>query len=217
MEISVKIRRASRRRKKPRVVEREQRRISFLSKDEVERLFAVIPHGRHRDRLLFDLIYRYGLRRGEAAALRLENLSEGRIWISRLKGSISSDYPVHPATRRLLWAYLAVRGADENPYLFATRQSGCRPISASLIALLFRQYAAAANLPPDRRHVHVLRHSIAVHLMNAGLDLADVRDWLGHQSLASTLVYARITQKRRNDSYERALGSGELATPGGPS
>jgi site-specific recombinase XerD len=217
MEKTVKILRARRRRKNRKMVDRGERRIFFLSKDEVERFFAVIPTDQHRDRLLFDLVYRYGLRRGEAAALRLDSLSEGRIWIARLKGGVSSDYPVHPSTRRLLWAYLAVRGESESPYLLVTRQSRNQPISASLIALQFRTYAVKADLPLDRRHVHVFRHSIAVHLMNAGLDIADVRDWLGHQSLSSTLVYAQITGKRRAEAYERALASGELAVPGGAS
>ena len=214
---SVKIARASRRRKRQNVADREERRIFFLSKDEVERFFAAIPPAQLRDRLLFDLIYRYGLRRTEAAILRLDGLSDGRIWITRLKGGISSDYPVHPSTRRLLWEYLAAREGSESPFLLVTRQSGDQPISASLIALRFRTYAARADLPRDRRHVHVLRHSIAVHLMNAGLDIADVRDWLGHQSLSSTLVYAKITGKRRAEAYERALASGELAAPGVPS
>lgn len=215
MEKNVKIaRRAYRRKRGNGVTDRGERRISFLTKEEVERFFAAIPRDRARDRALFDLIYRYGLRRSEAAGLRLDGLSDGRIWVARLKGGVSADYQIHPATRRLLWAYLAVRGPSVSPYLFVSRQSRALPLSASLIAHLFRTYAEWATLPAGRRHVHVLRHSIAVHLMNAGLDIADVRDWLGHQSLASTLVYARITEKRRAEAYSRAVASGELAGTG---
>lgn len=68
-------------------------------------------------------------------------------------------------------------------------------MSVSTIYQLFRAYAEAAGLPPDRRHPHVLRHSIAVHLMNAGWDAADVQDWLGHREIASTMVYAAVTNK----------------------
>jgi integrase len=186
------------------------RQLAYLTKEEVERFFAAIPPMDGRDRLLFDVIYRYGLRRQEAALIRREHLSE-RIWITRIKGGVSGEYPIHPITRRLVWEYLDGREAASGQYLFATRQSGPRPISPSTIYQLFREYAEAANLPSDRRHPHVLRHSIAVHLMNAGWDAADVQDWLGHRDIASTMVYAAVTNKRREAKYEEALLSDEIA------
>ncbi|MBV8546605.1 MAG: tyrosine-type recombinase/integrase [Acidobacteria bacterium] len=184
---------------------------AYLTKAEVERLFAAIPDKDGRSRLLFDLIYRYGLRRIEAALIRREHLSDGRIWITRVKGGVSGEYPIHPRTRRLLWAYFAERGEDGRAFLFVTRQSGAGRLSPSTIYQLFQRYAEAAELPVDRRHPHVLRHSIAVHLMNAGWDVADVQDWLGHRDIASTMVYAAITNKRREARYEEALLSNEIA------
>src|SRR5581483_11722253 len=187
-------------------------RVAYLSKEEVERFFRTIPAENTRDRLLFDLIYRYGLRRTEAALVRRrEHLSDGRIWITRVKGGHSSEYPIHPRTRRLLWAHLNARAGDANPFLFSSRQSGKRPISAAMIYHLFRKYARAAELPPSKLHPHVLRHSIAVHLMNSGWDIADVQDWLGHRNIGSTMVYAAITNKRREAKYEQALLSDEIA------
>jgi integrase len=186
------------------------RQLAYLTKEEVERLFSVISSKDGRDRLLFDLIYRYGLRRREAALIRREHIGE-RIWITRLKGGLSSEYPIHPTTLRLLWDYLEKRSGDSRPYLFATRQSDAKPMSPSTIYQVFRGYADAARLPADRRHPHVLRHSIAVHLMNAGWDAADVQDWLGHRDIASTMVYAAVTNKRREAKYEEALQSDEIA------
>ena len=185
------------------------RQIHYLTKEEVERLFGVIES--KRDRLLFDLTYRHGLRRVEAAALQHSNLSADRIWINRAKGGVSGEYPIHPTTRRHLWAYLTERSQEESPFLFGSRQSGERPMSPSMIYHLFRRYAAAAGLPPERRHCHVLRHSIAVHLMTAGWDVADVQDWLGHRDIKSTMVYARIVNKRREARYREALISEEIA------
>lgn len=193
------------------VVGRAAHQLAYLTKAEVERLFAAIPPMDGRDRLLFDVIYRYGLRRQEAALIRREHLSDGRIWITRAKGGISGEYPIHPTTRKLLWSYLAERGDHPTPYLFVTRQSHTRPISTSTIYQLFQRYAGAAELPLDRRHPHVLRHSIAVHLMNAGWDIADVQDWLGHRDIGSTLIYAAVTNKRREAKYEEALLSDEIA------
>jgi site-specific recombinase XerD len=187
------------------------RPLDYLTKEEVERLFAVIPRQKTRDRLLFDLIYRHGLRRREAAAIRRDHVSEGRVWITRVKGGVSGEYRIHPATTRLLWHYLSERSDDENPYLIVGRQRSSRPISSSLIYQLFRKYAELAQIPLDRCHPHVLRHSIAVHLMNAGWDAADVQDWLGHRDIASTMIYAAVTNKRREAKYQEALLSGEIA------
>ena len=189
----------------------DARQLAYLSKVEVERFFDAIPASRSRDRLLFDVIYRYGLRRIEAASIRREHLSDGRIWISRAKGGVSGEYPIHPITRRLLWTYLAERVEDDSPYLFATRQSRTQPMSASTIYQLFVKYADDAHLPADRRHPHALRHSIAVHLMNAGWDASDVQDWLGHRDIASTMIYAAVTNRRREAKYEEALLSDEIA------
>jgi integrase/recombinase XerD len=186
--------------------------IAYCTTTEVERFFAVIPADAHRDLLLFDAMYRYGLRRLEAAALRRDYLRDGRIWITRAKGGVSGEYPVHPVTRRLLWAYLNERGDDANPYLFVGRQSGVtHPLSPSMIYHLFRRYAEAAELPARHRHPHVLRHSMAVHVMNTGWDVADVQDWLGHRNIKSTMVYAAVTNKRRYANWERTKSSREIA------
>lgn len=187
----------------------DARQIDYLTKEEVERFFAVIES--KRDRLIFELIYRHGLRRLEAAALRLSNVSADRIWITRAKGGVSGEYPLHPTTRRCLWAYLTERGEDAGPYLFTSRQSGDGQMSPSMIYHLFRRYAAAAGLSPEHRHCHVLRHSIAVHLATAGWDVADVQDWLGHRDIKSTMVYFRIVNKRRESRYREALISLEIA------
>ena len=53
--------------------------------------------------------------------------------------------------------------------------------------------------------------ALLVHLMNAGWDAADVQDWLGHRDIASTMVYAAVTNKRREAKYEEALLSEEIA------
>ena len=185
--------------------------IFYLTKEEVEAFFRRVES--LRDRLMFDLIYRHGLRRKEVGLIRLSDLlPDGTIWITRVKSGVSGPYQLHPVTRRLLNQYLRERRDDKGAYLLRGKQRRTTPISASLVYQLFRRYAADAGLPEERRHVHVLRHSIAVHLMNEGLDVADVQDWLGHRRISSTLVYARITSKRRRATYARFVQSREIAT-----
>lgn len=189
--------------------------VLYLTKEQVHRLLleaippAAGPDAVLFEALLFDLMYHYGLRREEATLIRREHVGD-RIWITRVKGGISREYPIFKRTRSLLWTYLSKRGEDDNPYLFPSPQTAGVPISVSWIYERFRRYAVAAGLPENRQHPHVLRHSIAVHLMNAGWDAADVKDWLGHVSIASTLIYARISDLRLDKKF-RALRPTEVA------
>src|SRR5678816_3826121 len=80
--------------------------ITFLTQDEVRRLFAVITG--KRDRALFQLAYHHGLRASEVSLLQRADVHEkqGRIYIPRVKGSIAKTYPVQPEDLRLVRAYL---------------------------------------------------------------------------------------------------------------
>jgi integrase/recombinase XerD len=186
----------------------------YFSKEEVQRFFAVIPRSSRRDRALFDLIYRHGLRRREASLLLLANVTlsarSGVLGVTRLKGSKSGVYRLHPSSVRLLRAYLAERGPDENSYLFPGRRAGTA-LSPSMIYQLFRRYALAAGLPLDRCHPHAFRHSWGVHAANERFDLLDIADWLGHKSLATAMRYAAVTNQRRDQNYDRVLRSKEFA------
>lgn len=189
--------------------------IKYLTREEVECFFRTIPEASTRDLLLFDLIYRHGLRRTEAGLLKLEHVRDDKVWIARRKHGLSGAYPLHPRSKELLARYFKERPKG-SPYLLRSRRHGYGPLSGGEVNRLFHGYAIAADLPADRRHVHVLRHSIGVHLANANWDIADVQDWLGHRDISSTLVYFRITNKRREAKYRSALHSREIArTDGG--
>src|SRR5215831_19209125 len=93
----------------------------YLTQDELQRFFKVITSP--RDRALFALIYHYGLRVDEAAALTVEDidLKNHRIRIRRLKNGMGGEKPLWRHTAKLLRAYLRVRG-NVPPYLFIGRQ-----------------------------------------------------------------------------------------------
>jgi integrase len=152
------------------------RKFKHLSVDEVRRLLQVIPREKIRDRLLFDLIYHYGLRRTEACLLQIEdiNLRRNTIQVHRLKGSDSHPYPLFPSTKKLLTEYLAqYRDPEHHTWtrnLFPSRQRYGKPISASLVAFLFRDYAKAARIPSDRQNVHAYGRGGDRRARHAGLD-----------------------------------------------
>jgi integrase len=190
----------------------DQEAVKYHTKDEVERLFDQIDNP--RDLLLFDLIYRHGLRREEAALLTIDDFRDGWIWICRVKNGFSRGYRLHPRTLVLYKRYLAVRPDDGTRYLFRSRRRSSRPISGAEINRLFHKYATAAGLPRDRAHVHSLRHSIAVHLAEIGWTPADVQYWLGHRDIGSTMVYFRITDKRAELLHQAMHRSDGIARTG---
>lgn len=189
------------------------RTVKYLSVASVRGFLRAIPRANIRDRLLFDLIYHYGLRRGEAVHIELADFdfTNDTFEVRRLKGGDSKPYPLFPTTKRLLRQYLDMPRAAWTRYLFQSRQKLDQPISASLVAMLFHRYAEIAKIPKDRAHVHVLRHSIAMHMIESGIGVLDVQDWLGHASITSTQVYVEISPRRRTSNLKRMITSKEIA------
>ena len=91
--------------------------IQVLTQDEAQRLFDVITN--KRDRALFYVAYRHGLRASEVGLLSRNDVDfrTGRLTVHRLKGSLSGICPMQPDTQKLLKAYLRTR-TDVSPYLF---------------------------------------------------------------------------------------------------
>src|SRR5262245_46205601 len=152
----------------------EQRTIHFLTQDELRQLFKAI-HSK-RDKAIFLVAYRHGLRASEIGLLQRADVDakQGRISIHRLKGSISGMYPMQPDVLKAIRSYLRTR-ADESPYLFLSKRQV--PISRYMLHHLMQTYGAVAGLPVEKRKFHCLKHSIATHLLDAGADLAFVKDW----------------------------------------
>ncbi len=165
----------------------------YLTQDELRRFFAVIPDS--RDQALFALIYHHGLRVGEVALLKREDvdLSRDRVVVWRLKGGAWSAQPLLTATAALLARHLATIPPDPASPLFPGRDG---PLKKRQIQSLFVRYRDRAGLP-HHYTCHSLRHSIATHLLDAGVALEVVQDRLGHQSIRSTSIYARITDHHR--------------------
>jgi integrase len=121
------------------------------------------------------------------------DLERGRIVIKRLKGGAWTEQPLFSATARLLRRYLGNWPASPSEPLFQGRRGS---LQKRQIQSLFVRYRDLVGL--DRRYTcHGLRHSIATHLLDAGVALEFVQDHLGHQSIRSTSIYARITDHHR--------------------
>jgi type 1 fimbriae regulatory protein FimB len=172
------------------VKRRTEHTIHFLTQDELRSLFKVIRS--KRDHAIFLVAYRHGLRASEIGLLQKADvdMKQGRLSVHRLKGSLSAVYPMQPDVMKAVRSYLRTRD-DESPYLFLSNRNV--PISRYMLHHLMQTYGKAAGLPPEKWKFHCLKHSIATHLLDAGADLAFVKDWLGHANIQNTTIYARLT------------------------
>lgn len=187
-----------------------QRLPRYLTQIETQAFFAAIAP--QRDRALFALIYHHGLRVGEVALIGRGDvdLARGRLLVRRLKGGRWSEQPLFGATRQLLAQQLADSAEqDADAPLFSGRTG---PLQRRQIQSLFCRYRDAAGLA---RHYtcHSLRHSIATHLLDAGMSLEFIQDHLGHQDVRSTTIYARITDRRRAEVFRQLEASEWVVQP----
>jgi site-specific recombinase XerD len=159
-----------------------------------------------RDKAIFLVAYRHGLRASEIGLLQWADVDvkQGRISSHRLKGSISAVYPMQPDVLKAIRSYLRTR-ADESPYLFVSNRGV--PISRFMLHHLMQTYGEVAGLPVEKRKFHCLKHSIATHLLDAGADLAFVKDWLGHANIQNTTIYARLTTATLDSTARKVFAS----------
>jgi type 1 fimbriae regulatory protein FimB len=175
---------------------RRSETIKFLTLDEIRRLFACIPD--KRDKAIFLLAYRHGLRASEIGLLQASDLDlkRLRVMLHRLKGSLSGEHPLQADEVRAVKAWLKSRDTD-SPILFPSRRG--LPISRQMLDVLMKGYAEEAAIPKDKRHFHVLKHSIATHLLDAGAELRFVQDWLGHSNIQNTVIYTALVSTSREE------------------
>lgn len=178
--------------------------IKYLTQDELKNLLKVIES--KRDKAIFLLAYRHGLRASEIGVLKVEDvdMERGRIRINRLKHSQGGEYPMELDEMKVLKAWLKER-QNNNLSLFASRRG--TPISRRTLDYMMKGYGKKAGIPADKRHFHVLKHSIATHLLDAGADIRFVQDWIGHKNIQNTVIYAQITNPAREAQAKKFFAS----------
>jgi site-specific recombinase XerD len=181
--------------------------LGFLTREEMAALQGALDlttwSGR-RDQALIATLYNTGARVSEALDLRVTDFVRGRAAAVRLrgKGRKERSVPLWNSTVRLLTAWVDRRAAQAEAPLFPNRGGGRMTRSGVAYRLRLVIAKAAAICPSLRRSQispHTLRHTTAMHLLQAGVDITVIALWLGHESPTTTHRYveADLAMKRR--------------------
>ena len=181
--------------------------------EDVQRLLLNAEGDRHadiRDRAILVLLSIYGLRRGEVAALRLDDLdwTSERILVTRPKQRCTQSYPLLAEAGDAILRYLReARPRCSHRALFLTLAAPVRPLSAASITAIAPARLTALDITLPSRGAHCLRHACASHLLASGFSLKQIGDHLGHRSANSTLHYTKVDLSGLRQVAELDLGS----------
>ena len=174
-----------------------------LKDDQVTRLLAVITDV--RDRAMFMLMLRCGLRVQEIADLTVDaiDLQRKQIFVSKGKGGKDRIVYASEDARSALLAYLAKRSA-KGKSLFLVQKGTMRgqPLSVRGIQKRVESYARKSRLNVS---CHRLRHTMATQLLNADADLATIQDLLGHGQITTTQRYCWVANLKVQRDYYKAM------------
>jgi site-specific recombinase XerD len=185
----------------------DKRIVSFLTATEITALIAAPDPNRwegRRDRAMMLLAVQTGLRVSELIGLTCADvtLGDGANVRCEGKGRKHRAVPLTGPVTNLIHAWLIERGGRPGDPLFCTRTG--RRLSRDAVALRVRTHAETASehcpsLVGKKIHPHVLRHSCAITLLQAGVDTSVIALWLGHAGVRSTdpYLHADITIKER--------------------
>ena len=175
-----------------------QRARKHLKAHEIDRLLAAakdeqVTRNPIRNYAMVLLTFRHGLRVSELCGLKVSDVDfqegkEGTITIRRLKHGVSGIHPLFKGEAKALKAWLAIRADKDSSALFTSEQD--KPFTRAAINLLLDRIAKAAGL--KNVNPHALRHAAGYHAVNTGTDIRVIQRYLGHKSIASTVIYTEV-------------------------
>ena len=181
----------------------------YMDEDSVSHMLHIVDLESRdgiRHLAILSLLYDSGCRVQELIDLKVKDIQfeKGQRIYVHGKGDKYREIPITPSTEKILKKYLKNFPHSGNDALFTNRKG--EPLTRQGIRYILQKYAAEskASNPDDFSgvaHPHLLRHSKATHLVNAGVNIYNVRGFLGHASVATTQVYLtsnpEVTRKKK--------------------
>jgi len=179
----------------------EYNRRSALNRNEIQALYKAAET--HRDKAILSLFYGCGLRRSEAEKLNVKDISftSNILYVREGKGKKRREIPLNQKVKTDLENYYHksrtqyLKQAGEPAFILGDK--GRRMLGQTYVRHLQRLIQMTKDQSLITRQVspHYLRHSIATHLLENGLSVEKVRDFLGHKEIDTTEIYTHINQQ----------------------
>lgn len=186
----------------------------FLSLEEIEKLLSVnnqLENSKQlRNRLILELLYSTGMRVSELCSLQLKSVcfntenktshdnNEYRFIVIKGKGQKERLVPLRANVLDLLNKYISSETQKDQKYLFSSNGKE-NHITRRTIENIIKKSALKACIEPSKVSPHTMRHSFATHLLQKGLDIREIQELLGHASINTTAIYAKINIKNRKE------------------
>ena len=179
-----------------------QRLPEILSRQEIAQLLAVCRHA--KSRTFFTLAYATGLRLSELCHLRVEHIDSAadRMCIRVVQGKGAKDryVPLAPDVLEHLRAWWQLARCRD--WLFCAARDSAQALDAKSVQRWYRAACAHAGIT-KRGGIHTLRHCYATHLLEAGVDLYSLSQWLGHNHVSTTMRYLHLARPDAPDGARR--------------
>jgi type 1 fimbriae regulatory protein FimE len=172
----------------------------YLTDIEISQLCDAARKGLYglRNSTLIFIMFRHGLRVGEAIALRWDqiDLVKGFMHVRRLKNGLASTHPIRGNELRMLRQIL--RNNPTSPYVFISQR--CAPLTDRSVRHIVQMAGRNAGFG-FTVHPHMLRHSTGFYLANNGHDTRAIQSYLGHANIKNTVIYTELSPNRFKDFW----------------
>jgi len=174
--------------------------IKVLIKQEIQKLYNLCAANElgQRDKAMLDICYACGLRRNEAVQLNTDDIQINKrlLFVRKAKGNKQRYVPINKHIAESLGNYINQarkaltdpKNIKENALFLGIKG---KRLSGQSLAIRLKKLVELAGLDKSIG-LHTLRHSIATHLLQSGMELEDISSFLGHKSLESTQIYTHL-------------------------
>ena len=196
----------------------------FLTEEEIRKIISTYSNTinsntinsniseikKFRNRLIIEMLYSTGMRVSELCGLPLkavlvskkEAVDDYKFITIRGKGQKERIVPLRKDVVLELQEYIKLTAKKGQKYLFENDKNGA-PITRRMVGIILKQAAILADLNPEKVSPHKIRHSFATHLLQKGLDIREIQELLGHSSIDTTAIYAKIDTKKAKEVLEK--------------
>jgi len=174
-----------------------------IDPEDVKRLLEALDH--RRDRALLLVLLRTGMRIGELLKTKVEDVSLAERKINIYEGEKNAIGRVVYLSEDACSALQRWMDSRDTQKSFLFYGQGRGSLGYASARVVFNKYVDKAGLPCGKYTLHCLRHTFASEMLNAGMRLECLQQILGHTQIKVTRLYARLTDKTREEEYFRAM------------